>query len=207
MFAEIPINMLTNRSFFLLLLVSILPTFGNAQEATKNVGLSGANYQLQPLDVIQVTVFQEPDLEQQIRISQDGGTKLQLIGEINLGGLTINQANKLITDRYNRDFLVNPQISIELLSYTEQRAYVHGQVNNPGPVIIPPEETMTLSQVISAAGSMTRLASDKIRVTRFDDEGKKQVKTYYFDDILKDPAANDVVIQNGDSIFVSERWI
>ncbi|WP_309400266.1 polysaccharide biosynthesis/export family protein [Cerasicoccus maritimus] len=199
--------MLAKRPLFFLLLVSILPTFSYAQEATKNVGLTGANYQLQPLDILQVLVFQEPDLEQQIRISQDGGAKLQLIGDVNLAGLTINEANQLITDLYNRDYLVNPQISLNLLSYTEQRAYVHGQVNRPGPVVIPPEETMTLSQVISAAGSMTRLASNKIRVTRFDDNGKKQVKTYYFDEILKDPAANDVVIENGDSIFITERWI
>lgn len=199
--------MLTFRSYLLLIIVSILPALAGAQEATKNIGLIGKNYELKPMDILRVTVYMEPDLEQEIRLSQDGTANLSLIGNTNLGGMSIKQANNHITDLYNRDYLVNPQISLELMSYTEQRVYVHGQVNTPGPVVIPPEENMTLSQVISAAGSMTRLASDKIQLTRTDADGKKTVTFHYFDDILEDPASNDVVLKSGDSIFVSERWI
>ncbi|WP_269537694.1 polysaccharide biosynthesis/export family protein [Cerasicoccus fimbriatus] len=199
--------MLTSRYYLLLIIVSIFPALAGAQESTKNIGLIGKNYELKPMDILRVTVYMEPDLEQEIRLSQDGTANLSLIGNTNLGGMSIKQANNHITDLYNRDYLVNPQISLELMSYTEQRVYVHGQVNTPGPVVIPPEENMTLSQVISAAGSMTRLASDKIQLTRTDADGKKTVTIHYFDDILEDPASNDIIIKNGDSIFVSERWI
>lgn len=199
--------MLTSRSYLLLIIVSIVPALAGAQESTKNIGLIGKNYELKPMDILRVTVYMEPDLEQEIRLSQDGTANLSLIGNTHLGGMSIKQANTHITDLYNRDYLVNPQISLELMSYTEQRVYVHGQVNTPGPVVIPPEENMTLSQVISAAGSMTRLASDKIQLTRTDTDGKKTVTIHYFDDILEDPASNDIVLENGDTIFVSERWI
>ncbi|GHB97660.1 hypothetical protein GCM10007047_11890 [Cerasicoccus arenae] len=167
----------------------------------------GSNYTLQPLDVIQVTVFKEPDLEQQVRVSQDGSINLPLIGKVHVAGMTVNDANVLITDLYNRDYLVNPQISMILISYTESRAYVHGQVNRPGPVIIPPEETMTLSQVISAAGSTTRLASDRIQLTRTDKNGKKTVMYFDFSDIMEDPEANDIIVRDGDTIFIDERII
>lgn len=193
----------------LLLLVGLMPALVSAQysNASKNQGLIGANYTLQPLDVIQVTVFKEPEMDREVRVSQDGHITLPLIGQVHVAGMSIHDTTTLITDLYNRDYLVNPQISLILLSYTERRAYVHGQVNRPGPVIIPPEETMTLSQVISAAGSTTRLASDTIRVTRTDKDGKKRVFELDFDEILKDPEAKDIVIMDGDSIFIPERII
>ncbi|WP_309397372.1 polysaccharide biosynthesis/export family protein [Cerasicoccus maritimus] len=187
----------------------LIPSFAQAQNnaASKNRGLIGSNYTLQPLDIIQMTVYKEPELEQQVRVSQEGTVILPLIGKVHVGDMTINDATTLITDLYNRDYLVNPQITLLLLSYTERRAYVHGQVNRPGPVIIPPEETMTLSQVISAAGSRTRLASDTIQVTRTDENGKKTVFELDFDEILEDPEAKDIIIVDGDTIFVKERII
>ncbi|WP_309385750.1 polysaccharide biosynthesis/export family protein [Cerasicoccus frondis] len=186
-----------------------MPLLASAQNsaASKNRGLIGSNYTLQPLDILQMTVYKEPELEQQVRISQEGTIILPLVGKVHIAGMSINDATTLITDLYNRDYLVNPQITLLLLSYTERRAYVHGQVNRPGPVIIPPEETMTLSQVISAAGSTTRLASDTIRVTRTDENGKKTVFELDFDEILEDPEAKDIIIMDGDSIFIPERII
>lgn len=192
----------------LLLAVCLMPALADAQQAaSKNQGLIGSNYKLQPLDVIQMTVFKEPDMDREVRVSQDGNITLPLIGKVHVANMTLSDATTLITDLYNRDYLVNPQVSLILLSYTERRAYVHGQVNRPGPVIIPPEETMTLSQVISAAGSTTRLASDTIRVTRTSEDGKKQVFELDFDEILEDPEAKDITIQDGDSIYVPERII
>ncbi|WP_269539629.1 polysaccharide biosynthesis/export family protein [Cerasicoccus fimbriatus] len=184
-------------------------TFAQAQNTAeaKNRGLIGSNYTLQPLDIVQMTVYKEPELEQQVRVSQEGTVILPLVGEVQVGGMTITNATRLITDLYNRDYLVNPQVTLLLISYTERRAYVHGQVNRPGPVIIPPEETMTLSQVISAAGSTTRLASDTIRVTRTESNGKKTVYELEFDEILEDPDAKDIIIMDGDSIYVPERII
>ncbi|MGE9295401.1 MAG: polysaccharide biosynthesis/export family protein [Puniceicoccales bacterium] len=192
-----------------LILVALLAaSAAQAQDSlSKKAGLAGANYILQPLDVILIKVFQEPELEQEVRVSGEGSITLPLIGKIHVAGMTVHDATRMITDLYNRDYLVNPQVTLLLLSYTERRAYVHGQVNRPGPVIIPPEETMTLTQVISAAGSQTRLASDKIQVTRTDPDGRKRVITVYFDDILDDPQAKDIVIEDGDSIFVFERII
>ena len=190
-------------------LIICSPLLSQAQSSaggSQNV-VAGSNYTLQPLDIIEVSVFQEPDLQTQVRISQDGSISLPLIGKVQIAGMTLMDATSLVTQLYDRDYLVNPQVSMLLLQYTEQRAYVHGQVNRPGPVIIPPEEHMTITQAISAAGGLTRLASYSIQLTRTDKDGKKKVMELDFKDILKDPNAKDVEIQNGDSIFVPESII
>lgn len=199
--------MKTITSLCLLFAALLVPALAQAQVAAKTTGLTGSNYQIQPLDVLQITVFKEPDLEQQVRVSAEGAITLPLIGKVHVAGMTVPDTTTLITDLYNRDYLVNPQINIALLSYTERRAYVHGNVHRPGPVIIPPEEVMTLSQVISAAGGRTRMASDTIKLTRTDKDGKKTTTEYDFDDILEDPQAYDITIQDGDSIVIPERVI
>ncbi|MEO0795308.1 MAG: polysaccharide biosynthesis/export family protein [Verrucomicrobiota bacterium] len=146
-------------------------------------------------------------MEQQARVSGDGSITLPLIGKVHIAGMTLQDATTLITQLYDRDYIVNPQVSLLLIAYTERRAYVHGQVNRPGPVIIPPEESMTLTQVISSAGSRTRLASNRIQLTRVDESGRKKVIELYFDDILDDPKAKDIIVQDGDTIYIPERII
>ncbi len=198
----------------ILLFACLLPSLtfaetpGAPNPANKQGGLIGSNYKLHPLDVIQVTVFQEPDLTAEARLSQDGKITLALIGEVHVGGKTVGEARDLIRKLYYEgDILQNPQVTVNLLSYAERRVYVHGQVNKPGPVVIPPEETMTLSQAISAAGGVTRIADYDIVLTRVDAKGKKVVTEHELDDILDDTDTSDVVIHDSDTIFVRESPI
>lgn len=165
-----------------------------------------SNYVIQPLDIFRMTVFQEPDLESEVRVAQDGTVVLPLIGSITVGGMTVVDVQQMITDLYNRDYLVNPHVTLMMLQYTEQRLQVHGQVGRPGWVVIPPEEEMTLSQAISAAGGLTRLADGgDIRLKRVSPSGKSKVIRIDFDEILKDPEAKDIQVYDGDNIFVTER--
>lgn len=168
-------------------------------------GIAG-NYIIQPTDLIRMEVFQEPDLEQEIRVAADGTITLPLIGEVYVGGLSVNEAQRKITVLYDRDYLVEPHISLLVLVYTERRVEVLGMVNRPGTVLIPPEEELTLTKAISGAGGHNRLADlSKVRLTRTDDSGRPIVRRINFSEISKG-RANDIVLQDGDSIFVEERF-
>ncbi len=175
---------------------------GNSFSST---GLA-SNYVIQPLDIFRVSVFQEPDLQTEVRVAKDGSVVLPLIGKITVGGMTAIDAQKMIRDLYNKDYLVEPHVTLMMLQYTERRIQVHGQVNKPGPVVIPPEEEMTLSQAISAAGGMSRLAAtSSVLVKRVDESGKSKVIRIDFDEILEDPEAKDIKVIDGDNIYVRER--
>ena len=78
----------------------------------------GENYILKPSDVIQVTVYQEPDLDKTVRIEADGSVTLPLISKIKVADLTISESQELITRLYNRDYLVDPQISVLVASFS-----------------------------------------------------------------------------------------
>lgn len=193
-------------SCILLSFVFIGGLYGQNNNASTPAPGPAGNYIIQPLDIFRVTVFQEPDLESEVRVSKDGTVALPLIGKINVAGMTVLDAQHMIRELYNRDYLVKPHVTLMMLQYTERRIQVHGQVNQPGPVVIPPEEEMTLSQALSAAGGLTRLASSSnILVKRVDEQGKSKVIRIDFDEILKDPQAKDIKMREGDNIFVQER--
>ena len=96
-------------------------TSANTSSSSSGVGkVVGENYILKPSDVINIEVYQEPDLDKTIRIEGDGSVALALVGKVKIAGMTIAEAQSLITDLYNRDYLVNPQISVLVASFAEK---------------------------------------------------------------------------------------
>ncbi|MEQ9825276.1 MAG: polysaccharide biosynthesis/export family protein [Puniceicoccaceae bacterium] len=167
-----------------------------------------SNYRLKPSDLIEVMVFQEPDLNKQVRIEADGSIILPLINRVKVGGLSVDEARKQIQELYNQDFLVNPQVNLLVLEYRMRKVDVIGQVNQPGPIEIPSDQALSLVEAISQAGSFTRLARrTTVQVTRTDTDGKKRVIEINVDRMMSSEDAPDFILQDGDIVFVPERFL
>ena len=166
------------------------------------------NYILKPSDVIQVSVFLEPDLEKSVRIEADGTVTLPLIKKVKVADLTISDAQELITQLYNRDYLVEPQISVLVVSFAPKLVRVLGSVNRPGVVEMPPDREMTLTEAIASANGISRLGNAKaISIKRVDESGKTQQFEVNFNRILMNASAKDMILKEGDTIWVPERII
>ena len=168
----------------------------------------GDNYVLKPSDVIQVEVYQEVDLDKSVRIEGDGTVALALIGKVKLAGMAVAEAQSLITDLYNRDYLVDPQISLLVVSFAPRVIRVLGSVNSPGVVEIPPDRDLTLTEAIAGVNGISRLGNPKsLKIKRVNgDRGALQMEVN-FSKIVTDPDVDDVVLQEGDTIWVPERII
>ena len=185
---------------------------GNA--SGRSGGLSGVgiivgeNYVLKPSDVISVEVYQEQDLEKTVRVEGDGSVALALIGKVKIGGMTVGEAQSLITDLYNRDYLVDPQVSVLVTSFSPKMVHVLGSVNSPGVVEIPPDRDLTLIEAIAAVRGVSRLGNPKsITVKRVDNTGRAQQMEVNFTRIVTDPDVKDLVLKEGDTVWVPERII
>lgn len=164
------------------------------------------NYLLNPSDLLRVEVFQEPDLIREVRVAQDGSIVLPLIGKIYVGGKSIFDAEGLITELYNRDYLVNPQINVTITEYALRRVNVIGQVNKPGIVIFPPEEEMVLLEAISLAGGFNRLADKgKVTLTRTLPNGKSETFLIDTRKLISGDQSSTWNLQKDDVIFIPER--
>ncbi|MFP3386155.1 polysaccharide biosynthesis/export family protein, partial [Tritonibacter sp. SIMBA_163] len=88
-------------------------------------------YTLGPGDVVSIDIFNIPEYSGQYRIAVDGRISLPIVGSVDVQGLTIPQANELITQRYT-PILQRPIVSLTLAQPRPVRVAIAGEVNRPG---------------------------------------------------------------------------
>jgi polysaccharide export outer membrane protein len=164
-------------------------------------------YVLSPKDIVQIRVYQEEDLFTEAPIARDGSIRMPLLGPVNIGGKTIEEATTVIRDALAKDYLVNPQVSILIKEFAKRHFVILGQVNRPGPIEMPSDESVNLLQAIGMAGGYTKIGSpSKIKVKRTVN-GEEQVIDLNADKMAKDKTAKpfeilpDDVVTVGESIF------
>ena len=200
---------------FTALLLGLTPLLGLAQQVSAASGApisapsspSTADYMLRPADILQVKVFQEEDLTREVSVSQEYTVSLPLIGTVDLRKRSVRQAEELIRQLYDRDYLVNPQVTVIVLKYAERAVNVIGMVNSPQAVPFPPERGLTLLEAIARAGGFNRLADRaNVRITRTDDKGVSATFTVNADKLLDAKSANLWTLQVDDVVFVPEKF-
>ncbi|WP_404420287.1 polysaccharide biosynthesis/export family protein [Nibricoccus sp. IMCC34717] len=166
---------------------------------------SAESYRLQPMDLLRVQVFQELDLDRDVRVSRNYTVTLPLIGSVDLRGKSILEAEKLVTALYRRDYLVNPQVNVTVIEYSPRSVNVLGAVNAPGQVVIPPETTLSLLDAISRSGGFSRLANrTRVVVTRTETDGTSANYVVNADDLMVGNSNERWTLQPSDVVFVPE---
>lgn len=162
------------------------------------------NYVLSPNDLVKLSVFQEADLETTVRISKDGTTTFPLIGPVQIGGKTVQDAGRLIRDLLAKDYLVNPQVTLTVMEYAKRRFVVLGQVQRPGAYEMPDRDNVTLLQAIGMAGGYTRMADPgKITVKRTA-SGRDELIKLNAKAMAKSGGQKEFEIAPGDVVTVGE---
>jgi polysaccharide export outer membrane protein len=167
-----------------------------------------ASYKLQPMDLIKIQFFQESELDRELRVSQDHAIVLALVGSVNIKDRSVRETELLIADLYRKDYLVNPQISITILEYAQRTVTVLGAVGGPGTVVLPPERSMTLLDVIARSGGFSRLANQKsVSLTRNLPDGRTANFTINAEEMMTGDKNNQWPVMDGDIISVPERLL
>lgn len=162
------------------------------------------DYRLGAGDAIGVQVYQNPDLSVDARVSESGVISYPLVGSVQLGGLTIAEAEKKIAAALRSGRFVNaPQVNIVLRQVRGNQVAVLGQVNRPGR--FPLETTNTrVSDMLAAAGGTTATGADVLIVTG--ERGGQPFRRVI--DIpalfLNQNSDEDVLVSGGDTLFVNK---
>ena len=160
---------------------------------------------LAPDELIEIKVFQEPDLTTSTRIPNDGRINFPLIGDVAVAGKSVQQATQMIQERLGARFLVNPQVSIAVIEPAKRLFTVLGQVQRPGTYRFPDRQSLDLMQVIGIAGGYTRLADPaKITVKRHV-SGKETVFRVDGKRLATDQKSSPFMVADGDLISIGER--
>ena len=156
------------------------------------------DYRIGPEDLIEIQVFGVDQLTRTVRVNSRGLISLPLVGNLEVGGLTSQQAEALVVAKLGESFLQNPQVSFFIREYTSQRVTIEGAVNKPG--VYPLRGPTTLLQSLAVAGGQASLSDmSEVMLFRGDNEGKRETLMYDVDRIrsgeLEDPAVlNDDLI-------------
>lgn len=180
-----------------------------AQEGAGNLSEASLpqDYTVQPEDVLQITVYQEPDLTTQARITRAGKIQFPLLGEIDVQGYTVKQIQEKVTKLLLADYLVDPQVNVFIETYHSRNVFVTGAVVNPGSYPLPTEKPTTVMEAIVMAGGFTKdAAPNKTRIIRIKDGHEKTMNVRADDIIKKGDKSKDVEVYQDDVIFVGESF-
>jgi len=181
----------------LLMVLAITPRASWAQ-----TGEPVRDYVLAPGDVVRVNVYQNPDLSLETRLTEGGVISYPLLGTLRLGGLSVPQAERLITDGLrNGNFVRQPQVSLLVTQVRGHQASVLGMVNRPGRYPIE-QAGMRLSELLAAAGGIAQGGSDKVILSGQRDRRPLRVVIDVPLLFSESGTVNDPVIANGDTLYV-----
>lgn len=159
-------------------------------------------YRVGPSDLIEISVFQVPELSKTVRVGARGNLTLPLIGEIQAGGLTAQQLEALIASKLRENYLQDPQVSVFIKEYISQRVTVEGAVNKPG--VFPISGKTTLLQAIAMAGGLDKLADpNDIKLFRDRKDGTRETIPYDLE-LIREGESPDPVLSTSDVVVVGK---
>lgn len=116
-------------------------------------------------DILDITVFQVPDLSRKVQVDDAGSINLPLIGTMQAAGQPVRVLEQQIRSAYGKEYLQSPQVSVQVTESAARRVTVDGEVNRAGVFPLPP--TASLLDAIALAGSFKTIADpDKVYVFR-----------------------------------------
>ncbi len=170
--------------------------------------LPGTDYRLVTNDLVNIEVYNEPETRTVQRISASGEIAVPMLGSVKVVGLTLREAEKLISDLYVKgEYFVKPQVVMSMQAYVQRSVSIMGQVNRPGQIDFQLErETMGLIQAVTMAGGFTRVAKlDAIKVIRTTETKEEQISVNVAAYLESKGSVNEFKLIPGDIVFVPER--
>lgn len=155
-------------------------------------------------DLVEMSVFDTPELSGKLRVSNSGDVILPLIGSLHVAGLTANEVQNLIRQKLvDGKFLNDPQVTVFVIEYATQGVSVLGEVKVPG--VYPAFGPHTLIDYISFAGGLTPLAGTDITITRASHPNEPE--NVKISSSISSKPLNNPEILPGDSIFVGKTGL
>lgn len=166
-----------------------------------NATAQSNDYELQPGDLLAITVYEEPELSREVLVRPDGGISLPLVGDIRAAGMSPDAVRAELETQL-ADFIPGASVTVAVQQTTGNRVFVVGKVNAPG--AYPIYRPLDVMQALALAGGTAQFAElDNIRILRRDAEGKQEVIEFEYSDVIRGRnLEQNMLLKSGDTIVV-----
>jgi polysaccharide export outer membrane protein len=162
----------------------------------------GRDYRVGPNDLIDIEVLDLDNMKRTVRVNAAGAISLPLIGAVTVAGLTSQELETRIADRYREKYLQNPQISVFIKEFTTERITVEGAVVRPG--IFPLTGQITLLRALALAGGFGSIANtSEVMLFRTSEQRVREVAVFDVDKIRAGKSDDPAI--KGDDLIVVQR--
>jgi polysaccharide export outer membrane protein len=172
------------------------PSAAQAADALAAAATPGDTaYKIGPLDVLDISVFQAPELSKTVEVASNGTIDVPLLGETPVVGKSAYQVQQELNSRYGAKYLQNPQVTVSVKQFNSSRVTISGAVNRPG---VFPYKGETLLQFVTMAGGLAPEANSMVVVLRHSNGARSGAK-FNMADILAG-RTEDPPMQAGDLV-------
>jgi len=176
-------------------LLAATPAFFAAEDLSYTIG---------PGDVLEISVWQHPELDRIVTVRPDGRMSFSLIGDVNANGSTPAELDELITRRLS-EYVQKPEVTVLVTTIKSNQILVLGQVTRPG--AYPMEASVTVLEAIAIAGSYTdRAGLRKVTITRQSRERSPRVIKVDLQKVISEgDRSGNIILEPGDVVNVPKK--
>lgn len=200
---------------------SVIPDDPEAQAEEVDVPDAAPEvYRIRPGDTLTISVLEDPNLTRTVLVRPDGRVSLPIAGSVLVQGVTPEDLEKILAERFSRGFQITPTVTVSIRGLApggfagpggvvqeQTRFYVLGAAARRGPFVTP--EEMTVLEALAVAGGPTPFAAtSRIQIRRVDENGVEQILLFDYERLEDgEPVEGNVLIEDGDIIYVPERGL
>jgi len=201
-------------TLFMCFLLGSLPALAKEDQSTEDnkPTFDIPMYVIQPNDLLEIVVWEEPDISRTVRVRPDGRISLPLIQDLQASELTpveLKQQMEALLEEY----IDSPNVTVIVSAFESYKVYVLGKVLTPGEIVN--EKPLTVLQALTLAGGFQDYADkSEIRIIRFDGRGSypsveqefpvgQLIFEFDFDDVTKGKKTEqNIFLRSGDVVVV-----
>ena len=174
------------------------PSASGQQPGESQSGSQIIEYRIGSKDLLEIKVYELPELNQTVRVAEDGTVNLAVIGKVQTSGLTAQELEKKLAAILDEKYTKNAHVTVIIREH--QKIAVIGAVGRPG--LYEMGGQTSLLQILSEAGGLTPQAGKEIHILRQTDSGEKERLVINVDQLMKKSNDANIILQPKDEIIV-----
>ena len=164
---------------------------------------SPSSYIIGPSNLLQIKIFGESNINQLYRVEEDGFIKHALIGRVRVADMTVADAEKMLEQKLDGDYIINPQVNIFILEYSHFS--IIGEVRKPGNYEL--SGRVTVIRAISLAGGFTPIANQRgVQIIRKNSDGTETKMNVDATRIMNGDLSGEVDLQADDVVVIPKSF-